>query len=78
MNHYQKLATIIFRIIGIVAFIAGLLLFLSSLSFSSASYTPISSLSILVIFTPHLLGGLLLFVSSKFLAKLVCFDLNEK
>ncbi|HRH46220.1 MAG TPA: hypothetical protein PKY82_31540 [Pyrinomonadaceae bacterium] len=75
MTHYQKLATMIFRIIGVISFIAGLLLFLSSISLSAGM---INVFSIFTIFAPHLIGGFLLFVSSKVLAKLVCFDLDEK
>lgn len=74
MTHYQKLATMIFRLLGVIVLIAGILLLFSTWLITSPL---MSFLMILKICLPYLIGGVSLFTLSKFLAKLVCFDLDK-
>lgn len=75
MIDYQKFAYICFRVAGIIIFIVGISMFLSSLIVASPA---ISIFSILKVYVPYLSCGSLVFISSGFLAKLVCLNLNEE
>ena len=73
MTHYQKLATMIFRILGIVTLVSGLILIIMRFVYLPSG----SLLMVFVIFLPYLIGGLLSFALSQFLAKVVCYDLDK-
>lgn len=79
MNHYQKLATMIFRIIGAFLILFGILLVLMPFALSILGhlilfgyFTPTAVFGILL-----LILGIVLFASSKFLAKIICFDFDK-
>ncbi len=73
MTHYQKLATMIFRIVGLILIIGGLFqtLVIFTLDF------PVKYGSFFYTLLPYLIVGILLTIASRFLAKLVCFDFNK-
>ena len=76
MTHYQKLATMIFRIIGAVFLIFGGILAILALIFvffESRITIPI----VLFYSLPTIILGILFFSLSRKLAKLVCFDFNK-
>jgi hypothetical protein len=74
MTHYQKIAAIVFRVIAVIFLIIGLLSLISALLFSLPST---NLFMILIVFLPYFVGSAGLFALSKFLAKLVCFDLDK-
>ena len=72
MTHYQKLATMIFRIIGVIEIAIGLVLWIPSALISS--FRPIY---ILFYVLPFLVLGFTFFVFSRQLARRVCFDFDK-
>jgi hypothetical protein len=74
MTHYQKIAVVITRAIAVIFLIIGLLSLITALLFSLPST---STFIILVTFSPYFAGSVCLFALSKFLAKLICFDLDK-
>jgi hypothetical protein len=74
MTHYQKLAILVFRIIGLIliltSFILWTLAFIANLSKVNPFFTLFSIL-------PYLIVGIILFALSKFLAKWICFDFEK-
>lgn len=74
MTHYQKIATLIFRIIGLIVFLGGLLSMAVAWMLSLPAMNPFL---IVIVYLPHLVGSIILFAASKFLAKLVCFGLGN-
>ena len=84
MTHYQKFATMIFRVIGLLLIVGGLILFVQTavsvwllpqfkdifLS-SDISYLPYFIQLI------YLLAGMILFLSARFLAIWICLDFNK-
>jgi hypothetical protein len=83
MTHYQKLAAMIFRIIGACFLVLAILSFAIALLFLLFGLFTRGGLEIafplFIIYTiPTTIIGLLFFKLSKNLAKRVCFDLNEE
>ena len=74
MTHYQKIATIIFRVIGVTVLIITLLLMILSFLISLPS---MNSVMVFITFSPHLIVAIVSFALSRFLAKLVCFDFDK-
>lgn len=75
MTQYQKIVAIIFRMIGVMVVTVGLI-YLVIWGFTFGLYWMRPMMGITV-FLPYLLGGVALFLSSKLLAKLVCFELDK-
>ena len=81
MTHYQKLATIVFRITGLILIIYNLMLCIQSFIISLIpEFQPLSStikpLTLSVVL-PYLFMGIILFSLSKNLAKFICFDFDK-
>ena len=81
MTHYQKLATMIFRIVGAFFLVLGAVMALVSLAitflFKFSSYGNLSSTSVFMgnfCCLPAIIFGILFFGLSRILAKWVCFD----
>lgn len=74
MTHYQKIAALIFRVIGTVVLVITLLLLILSLLASTPS---INSSVVFITFLPYLIVSAVLFGFSRILAKFVCYDLGE-
>lgn len=82
MTHYQKLATMIFRVIGMVFLVLAGISLAVALLFSAAGLFMRGGLEIafpiFVIYTiPTSIVGGIFFKFSKKLAEKVCFDFNE-
>lgn len=87
MTHYEKPATMIFRIIGVLLITASLILFtqaaLSVLLVSQFQNTLLpANLSYLpylpyLIYLVYLIAGMILFSISRFLAIWVCLDFDK-
>lgn len=77
MTHYEKLAAMAFRIIGTVILIITLLSMALALLIALPST---SRMMLLGVFLPYLVGAIILFASSRLLAKLVCrgFDKSDE
>jgi hypothetical protein len=74
MTQYQKIATIAFRVMAVIAIISSLFSLIGAFIFSLPSMEPIK---ILIVFLPYAVGAVCLFFLSKLLAKLVCFDFDK-
>lgn len=77
MTHYEKPATMIFRIFGAILLIVGILItFLALILGLTEPYFPVAPW---VIFysIPLTVLGILLFSGSRKLAKWICFDFNK-
>lgn len=84
MTHYQKLATMIFRIVGVLLITVSLILFIQAalsvrlvpqfqnlLLSANLSYLPY------LIYLVYLIAGMILFSSARFLAIWVCLDFDK-
>lgn len=85
MTHYEKLATMIFRIFGAFLLVLSAISFILALCFGIFaifdSYGKGSNGAILlfVVYTvPTGIFGFIFFKLSRFLAKFVCYDFDEK
>lgn len=80
MTHYQKLATLIFRIIGALFLAIAIFYGLISVVASTLVYS-LNSIAWLAFvnfyWLPLLIIGIILFASSKKLGKFVCFDFDR-
>lgn len=74
MTHYQKLATMIFRIIGLILIAASFILWIPAFLLNLSRVNPFFTLFSML---PYLVLGILLFILSKFLAKWICFDFDK-
>jgi hypothetical protein len=72
MTHYEKLATMIFRIIGIIEIGIGLVLWIPS-----AIIPGFNVLRVVFYVLPFLAIGFVFFAFSRPLAKRVCFDFDK-
>lgn len=74
MTHYQKLATIIFRVIGLILIIASFILWIPAFLVNPLAVNPFFTLFSIL---PYLVLGIVLFTLSKFLAKYICYDFDK-
>ncbi len=74
MTHYQKLASMIFRIIGLILIIASFVLWIPALLINSLAVNPYFTLFSML---PYLVLGIILFAFSKFFAKWICIDIDK-
>lgn len=74
MTHYQKLATMIFRIIGLIIIIGGSVSWIQTFFFAPKI---INASLVLFAVLPYLIVGMVLFVLSRFLARWICLDFDK-
>jgi hypothetical protein len=74
MTHYQKLATMIFRIIGLVGIIGSFISWIGVFLFAPRilGFFPIAFAVL-----PYLIVSMVLFGASRYLARWVCFDFDK-
>jgi hypothetical protein len=80
MTHYQKLATMIFRVLGLLFIIAGVLAALISIGSLIIVYQfsfIIYMIYVNLYWLPLMTLGMFLFILSRKLAKWICFDFDK-
>lgn len=77
MTHYEKLATVIFRILGVLLLVIGIFIGVIALLAIAVSRS-LEPLVFVIFYTvPMLILGVLFFATSRKLAKRVCFDFDK-
>ncbi len=71
MTHYQKLATMTFRIIGVILIIGSFILWILAFLLLPLAF------GLFYFLLPYFIMGNILLILSKFLAKFVCFDFDK-
>ncbi|MGI8467703.1 MAG: hypothetical protein ACR2N3_04555 [Pyrinomonadaceae bacterium] len=81
MRHYQKLTTMIFRIIGVLAMFIGVVSWIViSITMFLITSNNVTNNVVLVTFvapTLYLVGGIIMFSLSRILAIWICLDFDE-
>jgi ABC-type Fe3+ transport system permease subunit len=74
MTHYQKIATLLFRVVAIIIALSGLIFSIVTFLGNSTLMHP---LGILVLALPPMVVGAGIFAFSRYLSGLVCFDFDK-
>ena len=74
MTHYQKIAAMIFRIIGLIGIIFSFILWIAGFLFAPRAF---GLFSFAFVVLPYLIISMILFGASRFLARWVCFDFDK-